>query len=109
MKRFAILFSIAVLIFGAAVLMARYPMVRAHIGGHETYCIGNLREIDDAKQVWAQENPNLTNHTLLWSDVQPYLGRGTQGTLPVCPQGGTYTLGKIGELTKCSYPGHSLE
>jgi hypothetical protein len=29
-------------------------------------------------------------------------------TLPVCPQGGRYTLGTIGQLPACSFPGHQL-
>jgi len=28
--------------------------------------------------------------------------------IPVCPQGGTYTLGAIGEDPTCSQPGNSL-
>jgi hypothetical protein len=108
-KRLTKVICVALAAAFAAVLVATYPWVRAHSSPHTSPCINNLRQIDGAKQQWAQENPNLTNHTLLWSDIQPYLGRGIKGTLPVCPQGGTYTLGKLGESPTCSYPKHVLE
>jgi len=27
--------------------------------------------------------------------------------MPVCPGGGTYTIGPVGELPQCSIPGHN--
>jgi len=38
-------------------------------------------------------------------DIKPYI-RG--GTLPTCPAGGKYTIGKVGELPTCSITGHAL-
>ncbi len=105
-KRLILLAGVTVASFLVAVHFVGIPPVRAHFPVREDACINNLRAINGAKQQWALENPTLTNHTLLWSDVQPYLGRGINGTLPVCPLGGTYTLGKLGEPPKCSYPGH---
>ena len=64
-------------------------------------CIANLRDFDSAKQQWALEN-GKTNGIVTWADIKPYLGRGPEGSLPKCPQGGTYTIGKIGELPTCS-------
>ena len=31
------------------------------------------------------------------------------GKIPVCPQGGTYTINPIGTLPVCSIPGHQME
>jgi hypothetical protein len=86
----------------------------AHITtGHGNFCTQNLRQIAGAKQTWAMENHKTSNDVVTWQDVQPFLGRGRAGTLPVCPQGGIYTLGRIGEQPKCSLSGppwgHSLE
>lgn len=68
-------------------------------------CISILRDIDAAKQNWALENKKATNVVPTWDDLaSKYLHEN-----PKCPQGGTYTLGAVGELPRCSYPGHKLE
>ena len=36
-------------------------------------------------------------------DLLPYLRKW-----PVCPQGGTYIIGPVGEKPTCSIPGHEL-
>ena len=41
-------------------------------------------------------------------DVRPYLGRGTKYEFPVCPAGGVYTIGAVGEKPTCSIAGHVL-
>ncbi len=64
-------------------------------------CVNNMRQIDGAKQQWALVNKKTTNDIPTWSDLAPYLSRnGTN--LPVCPGGGVYTLGRLGEPPKCS-------
>jgi len=63
-------------------------------------CVNNLRQINGAKQSWALENRKITNDIVTWGDIHPYL----KPTL-VCPQGGTYTLGRVGELPRCSVGG----
>ena len=72
-------------------------------------CINHLRQIDAAKQQWALKN-NKTNGPVTWNDVLPYMGRNTRKAMPLCPQGGTYILGNIGDLPKCSSGGdhHTL-
>jgi membrane protein involved in colicin uptake len=71
-------------------------------------CINNLRLIDAAKQQWALENKKLATDTPEVSDLQPYVGRGTNGEMPSCPDGGTYTFGTIGERPVCTIPTHVL-
>jgi len=68
-------------------------------------CVNNLREIVGCKKQWAVENHKSTNDVPTWDKVQAYLPRKL-----VCPQGGTYTLGRVGELPTCSVGGrdHSL-
>lgn len=72
-------------------------------------CINNLRQIDGAKCQWALEHKAPSNAIPTWSNIQPYLGRGTGGTLPACPQGGVYTIGPLTEAPTCSIKGHTLE
>jgi hypothetical protein len=84
--------------------------IRARSTSAQNACINNLRQIDGAKQQWALEN-NITNDAKpSWANVQPYMGRGSQGESPKCPQGGTYILGRLSELPSCSIggPRHTL-
>jgi hypothetical protein len=71
-------------------------------------CINNLRLIDAAKQQWALEFRKQTTDTPVVEDLRPYLGRGTNGEMPVCPDGGTYTFGAVGEKPTCTNPTHVL-
>lgn len=70
-------------------------------------CRIQLREIDGAKQQWALLNGKTTNDIPTWDDIRPYLGRNTNVEILVCPSGGTYTLGRVGEPALCSDPGHT--
>jgi hypothetical protein len=69
-------------------------------------CINRLRMIEGAKDQWALEFHKTTNDTPTWDDLRRYM---TRGVLPSCPKGGTYTVGHVSELVKCSYPGHGLK
>jgi len=64
-------------------------------------CVNNLRVIAGAKEQWALEN-GKTNGIVTWADIKPYMGRGPEGSLPICPQGGVYTIGRLGEDPTCS-------
>jgi hypothetical protein len=68
-------------------------------------CINNLRQIDAAKQQWWLVNNKTDVDVPTAQDLQPYL-KG--GVLPVCPSGGTYTIGAVGVPPTCSTPGHVL-
>jgi len=71
-------------------------------------CINNLRLFDAAKQQWALENKKQATDTPTMNDLQPYLGHGSNGEMPACPDGGVYTVGTVGEKPVCSIPGHVL-
>lgn len=67
-------------------------------------CVNNLRQLDGAKESWRLENHKTLNDTPRWEDLLPYLRKK-----PVCPQGGTYILGRVGEPPRCSLGGtHTL-
>jgi WD40 repeat protein len=70
-------------------------------------CISNLRRIEGAKQMWALDNHKQNTDTPTMEDLRPCFGPGPNGEL-VCPDGGVYTLGKIGNKPTCSIPGHVL-
>jgi hypothetical protein len=71
-------------------------------------CVNNLRLLDSAKQQWALEYKKQTTDTPGVEDLRPYLGRGPNGEMPTCPDGGTYTYGAVGEKPTCSNPAHVL-
>lgn len=64
--------------------------------------MGNLREIDGVKVMLAADQ-KLTNGAMVTKEqLLPYLKEW-----PLCPKGGQYTIGRIGESPKCSYPAHT--
>jgi DNA repair exonuclease SbcCD ATPase subunit len=68
-------------------------------------CMNNLRIIEGAKDQWALENKKGVGDAMSAQDIQPYL---KNNALPVCPQGGAYTLNAVGAQATCSVPGHVL-
>jgi hypothetical protein len=69
-------------------------------------CIGNLRQIDGAKEMWALENKKQKGDVPTTADLLPYLGRNQK--FPVCPDGGTYIINAVGEAPTCSVSGHVI-
>jgi hypothetical protein len=82
--------------------------VKARQASQHNACVNNLRQIDAAKQQWALENNKKATDTPTQADIQVYVGHGPNGSWPICPQGGHYTIGPVGEVPQCSIPGHSL-
>src|ERR1700722_4093879 len=76
---------IVVAIIGLLAAIAIPNFVHARATSQQNACINNLRQIDGAKQEWALENKANATATPLSSDIQPYMGRGSNGSLPVCP------------------------
>jgi len=72
---------------------------------HTATCINNLRMIDGAKQTWALEYKKPANATPTVEDLLPYF-IGNQ--MPVCPDGGTYSINALSVPPTCSVPGHVL-
>ena len=67
-------------------------------------CVNNLRLLDGAQQQWALENRRNKGDPVTWDDVKPYIKSPL-----VCSRGGTYIIGRVGELPRCSTGGdHTL-
>jgi hypothetical protein len=81
--------------------------VKARSTSQLNACINNLRQIDAAKNQWALEKSKKADDVPTEDDLKPYIGPPGRG-FPKCPEGGTYTIGPVGELPKCSIPGHVL-
>jgi prepilin-type N-terminal cleavage/methylation domain-containing protein len=76
---------IVVAIIGLLAAIAIPNFARARTTSQANACINNLRQIDGAKQTWALEHYVPPNTTPGATDIQPYLGRGSGGALPICP------------------------
>jgi len=89
-----------------AVSVTSYSMSRSfHSPVNE--CIANLRQINGAKQVWAQEEHKTKDDVPTAADL--YGMNGYIRREPKCPKGGGYTIGRVGELSRCSVPEHSID
>jgi prepilin-type N-terminal cleavage/methylation domain-containing protein len=76
---------IVVAIIGLLAAIAIPNFVKARTTSQTNACINNLRLIDSSKQQWALEQRQQSTSTPAGSDLQPYLGRGANGELPICP------------------------
>jgi hypothetical protein len=67
-------------------------------------CVNNFRLLDGAKQTWALEYGKTNKAAVKWDELRSYLKQP-----PVCPRGGAYLLGRVGEPPGCSLGGsHAL-
>jgi prepilin-type N-terminal cleavage/methylation domain-containing protein len=72
---------IVVAIIGLLAAMGLPNFVRARSKSQTNSCINNLRTLDNAKQMWALELGKITGEIPADAEVQPYVGRGSAGTL----------------------------
>jgi hypothetical protein len=80
--------------------------VKARETAQMNACINNLRQIDAAKQEWALEKGKSPGDVPTVADLVPYL---KDGKFPICPSGGTYTIGAVSNAPTCSIPSHKLQ
>jgi len=66
-------------------------------------CINNLRQINVAANQFALENNRTNGDAINFpDDLTPYIKLNKDGKIPSCPQGGVYSLKKVGEVPTCS-------
>jgi chromosome segregation ATPase len=88
-----------------AAAAAQQASAEAQAIAERNTCINNLRQIDAAKNQWALENSKPVGAVPTEQDIAVYL---KDNVIPVCPSGGTYTIGAVGTPPTCSIPGHVL-
>ena len=76
---------IVVAIIGLLAAIAIPNFLQARSTAQMNACINNLRQIDSAIQQWALQTGQASSATIAGSNIQPFLGRGSAGTLPKCP------------------------
>ena len=97
----SIFFAVFWFMFGSGMLLAVLHG-ETEASRHNT-CINHLRIIDAAKEQWAMANNKDNGAYCDWDNVVEYMG--SKNKRSVCPSGGTYTIGKIGEDPSCSVHG----
>jgi hypothetical protein len=90
---------------GLMAAIAIPSFVKARSTAQHNACINNLRQIDAAKEQAALAERWGDDQEVDIAIVNQYI-KGNK--TPICPQGGTYTYGKMNESPTCSIPGHSL-
>jgi hypothetical protein len=77
--------------------------VRARVPRQGIYCINNLRQIDAAAQEFALECGKTNGDIIHYpNDLTPYIKLNRDGKIPPCPQGGIYSIKKVGDKPTCS-------
>jgi prepilin-type N-terminal cleavage/methylation domain-containing protein len=98
---------IVVAIIGLLATIAIPNFMRARLQAQRSACINNLRQLDGAKQTWALENKAAQTSVPTAANIQPYLGRGSGGTLPTCPSDSSssfatsYTINDLQTVPQC--------
>jgi len=91
------LLSIAILLAGAPYF------IKPGCTSAANACINNLREIDAAANELALEKNLRTGDKINYpDDLTPYIKLNKDGRIPPCPQGGVYSLKKVGDAPTCS-------
>lgn len=68
-------------------------------------CVDQLQEIKVAKEKLALDRHWTNGTPVLAQEFAPFL---KAGSIPRCPQGGTYKYGVLGEPPSCSIPEHRI-
>ena len=90
---------IVVAIIGLLAAIAIPNFVKARATSQANACINNMRQIDGAAQQWALEKGKKTLDTINMAvDLTPYIKLNSASSIPVCPAGGSYTVGAVGAI-----------
>ncbi len=95
---------IVVAIIGVLAMIAIPNFIISRQNAYRSTCVANLRQIANAKQLWAMSIAGTSVGTPVWADLVPTHMRN----IPACPAGGTYTIGPMVNLPRCSVANHVL-
>ena len=88
---------------GFSVFITFPNFVRARAISSFNPCINNLRQIDAAVNEFALEHNRTTGSPINYpSDLTPYIKLDRFGKLPSCPDGGVYSISRVGDAPTCS-------
>jgi len=87
----------------AAAVVASAFIKGGQISAANYSCINTLRQIDAAAQEFALEKSLKTGDKINFpDDLTPYIKLNKDGKIPPCPQGGVYSLNRVGDVPACS-------
>jgi len=91
-----------ILVFLAAVIF-NFQMGSHSRTSPANACINNLRQIDGAAQEFALEKGKTNGEAINFpNDLTPYISLDKNGKIPSCPQGGVYSIKRVGDIPTCS-------
>jgi prepilin-type N-terminal cleavage/methylation domain-containing protein len=99
---------IVVAIIGLLAAIAIPNFVKARVTAQTTGCINNLRQIDGAIQTYALEAHVAPDAGITLDNLKPYIKLDSNGDIPHCPAGGTYSVTTVNANPTCSVMGHKL-
>ncbi|HRI44731.1 MAG TPA: type II secretion system protein [Fimbriimonadaceae bacterium] len=94
-------FMIVILVIGILASIAAPQFMKARESSRAKTCASALKQIESAKSQWALELGKGEDAAPHMNDLVPYVKEW-----PICMSGGTYTIGKVGEIATCS-AGHT--
>jgi hypothetical protein len=86
-------------IFGIFIAIAIPSFIKARNVSQQNACIGNLLIIDCGKEQYAMAMGLKNGDYMSTTNVNKYV-KGD--TTPICPGGGVYTYGLVGETPRCN-------
>ncbi|HEV2319277.1 MAG TPA: type II secretion system protein [Verrucomicrobiae bacterium] len=96
---------IVVAIIGLLAAIAIPNFARARATSQQTACINNMRQISAAVGEWSLETGQASGSTacaggeaVFQPDLSPYIQLNSNSSIPLCPAGGTYTVGAVGDV-----------
>ena len=92
---------IVVLIIGILLAIALPNFAKTRETARSKNCIENLYKLQGVKEMWAMDNNKPPTDTPGTTDLAPTYIK----VMPLCPNGGTYTLGTVNTTPVCSTGG----
>lgn len=91
---------IVILIIGILLAIAVPQFIRARMTSLQKVCVGNLREMEYGKELFAADQKLDNGDPCTLNDLWPAYLKSI--AFPDCPAGGVYTVGVIGATPTCS-------
>ena len=93
---------IVTLIIGILMAIAIPNFFSARSNSSKSSCIANLKDIEVGKELWSAALQKTSSDTPSKTDLVGSTGNGYMKSFPICPLGGTYTIGNMATLPTCT-------
>lgn len=91
---------IVVLIIGILLAIAVPAWMSSRDNSRQKTCVSNLRQISDAKEIWAMDTKQVDGAGCTQADLWPgYMGGAS---FPTCPSDGVYAINAVGADPTCT-------